>query len=309
MKNSKLTAMILALLTAALMLAGCTDRNVPANKPAQPTAEISAAPVEKITTQPTSEPTAEPTAVPTAEPTAVPTAEPTEAPFPYNREEYDALLAFFELKDENGVKNGEKCFMDYDSSKVKFWGDEDADSADSSCVIWDGNGHLEELWFVTGDPENLMKLVGDFKMDGFKELFRFQSMFVIFESMSITNCPKLCDLGCFEATGDISASGCSPISFMNFASYGNCRFEGQDCIGHSMHVELTAEGSGKVELLCTRPEDYHPVYIIATPDEGHKFLGWYDADGKLFSTESRVEISDENIHGCEGEFIYTARFE
>ena len=304
MKNSKLTVMILALLTAALMLAGCTDRNVPTNKPAQPTAEISAAPVEKITTQPTSEPTAEPTAVPTAEPTAVPTAEPTEAPFPYNREEYDALLAFFELKDENGVKNGEKCFKNYDPSTIDFWGGEDAYSA-----IWNENGHLEELWFVTGDPDNLMKLVGEFKLDGFTELFRFQSMFVIFESMSITNCPKLCDIVRFEATGDISVSGCAPIYNTYLESGTGCRYEGQDSIGHSMLVELTTEGSGSVAFNCRMDEHYFPIYITATPDEGHEFLGWYDADGKLFSTENEIEISDEAIGGCEGEFIYTARFD
>ncbi len=231
-------------------------------------------------------------------------AEPTAEPNPYNKEEYDTLLAFFELADENGVKNGEKCFKDYDPNQINFWGGEDAYSA-----IWNENGHLEELWFVTGDPDNLMKLVGEFKLDGFAELFRFQSMFVIFESMSITNCPKLCDIARFEATGDISVSGCAPIYNTYLESDAGCRYEGRDVMGHSLLVELTTEGSGSVAFNCRIDEHYFPIYITATPDEGHEFLGWYDADGKLFSTENEIEISDEAIGGCEGEFIYTARFE
>ena len=240
--------------------------------------------------------------------TEAPTEAPGEAPNPYCPEEYEQLLAFFELADENGVKNGEKCFKNYDPTRIDFWGDHDEAESSDPCVKWTESGHLDTLCISTGSQENPIKLVGEFKLDGFNDLFCLYSTYSVFDSIKIANCFNLYEFARFEAIGDIELNG-GALGCACLVSSTRCRFEGQDPLCHSMLIDLTADGCGKVELRSMPDEHYYPVRIVATPDEGHKFLGWYDADGDLISSENEMEISDEAIFGCEGEFIYTARFE
>ena len=84
MKKTKILA---ALLTAALLLAGCVSRSEAAPEPdhaptAAPTEAPTSAPTEAPTAAPTQAPTPELTAEPTAEPTPVPTPTPTPIPTP-----------------------------------------------------------------------------------------------------------------------------------------------------------------------------------------------------------------------------------
>jgi len=301
MKKPIFTALLATL--AALMLTGCTSRHEAANG-------------SKVTTSPdiaqmqTANPTAEHTAEPTAEPTPEPTEAPSEAPNPYCMEEYEQLLKFFELKDENGVKNGEKCFKNYDPARIEFWGKEREDSYDS-WLFWDENGYLTQI-YLRGTEDDPIELTGEFKLHGISQDMPDDTTFIYlesimtynttFESIFIKNCH----------VDDVYLNSVKDAFFID--SNANDDFvissESHSRYVSSFTVDLTSEGNGKVSVSGGVGDVYYNVYVHAEPIEGHKFLGWYDADGKLISAEAEFELSYEHDTGFGvHDFTGIAKFE
>ena len=66
-------------------------------------------------------------------------------------------------------------------------------------------------------------------------------------------------------------------------------------------LTLTASGNGLVGC-SSYGEDRQFVFINAWPRGGSKFVGWYDEDGNLVSTERWFEISSDEMNGCVGTF-------
>lgn len=81
--------LVVILLLAAVLFAGCDSKNATTNSSENATASVS--PSAAPTAEPSVTPTTEPTAFPTAEPTAVPTEKPTEEPTAIPTEEPTAV--------------------------------------------------------------------------------------------------------------------------------------------------------------------------------------------------------------------------
>ena len=303
----KLIAIMLLVAFAALTAIGCTGgnkTNTPTPMPSDVVGEAS--------------PSIPVTDAPTDAPTDTPNPTPTEDPFPYDRKEYDTLLAFFELADENGVKNGEKCFKDYDPNRTDFWGTLQAGQTEPSddyehWIYWDKKGHVTDILIDSIDNKNVKPLVGELKLDGFDKLIRLHISDCYFESVRIENCKSLMNGPYMECRDEAYITG-GYIEKFYVVSDKHVHYEstGEGACGPEKHrftVDLTVDGSGRVGVEAYLDEHYYMVFISAEASEGHKFIGWYDESGKLISTEANFEISSEEIFGCVGDFIYTARFE
>ena len=296
---------------AALMLTGCTPRHEAANG-SKVTA--SPAPSEKLTEVPTE--------TPTEEPTEAPTDEPIPKTIPYDRGEYDTLLAFFELADENGVKNGEKCFKDYDPTKVNFWGTnpEDLINTKESRLIWNDEGKLYSV-VLYGLDEPPTKLVGKINMDQYSSLRVFDINSLVFDSVNedARNCYDANDIS--DINVSLACEGylsliADYITRLNLSSFSRCYYQstGENAPGSpkslAFTVDLTADGSGSVGIRAYSDTHYYVVNIYAHPIEGHKFLGWYDAEGKLISAEAEIELSYGHDTGWSvHDFTGIAKFE
>lgn len=299
----------------ALSLPACKEQGSPLVSPtADPASKITAspAPSEKLTEVPTE--------TPTEEPTEAPTDEPIPKTIPYDRGEYDTLLAFFELADENGVKNGEKCFKDYDPSKVDFWGTnpEDLINTKESYLTWNDEGKLSSL-VLRGGEDSIQRLKGALMLNGFTELSKLRPHSFDFETVTIENCPNLRDIA-FSCSGEASLIGDSIWKYFGVFSDTHCHYESTgkgapvSPESHAFTVELAIEGNGTAGVYGYSDEHYYVVFIQAEAHEGHKFIGWYDADGKLISTDEQIELSgieieDFNGHYFISDFTGTARFE
>ena len=301
----------------ALSLPACKEQGLPSVSPtADPASKITAspAPSEKLTEVPTE--------MPTEVPTKMPAAAPTPKPIPYDRGEYDTLLAFFELADENGVKNGEKCFKDYDPTKVNFWGADPDDTLmlQESRLVWNDEGKLYSI-VLYGLDEPSAKLVGKINLDKYSSLRVFDINSLVFDSVNedARNCYDATDISDINVSlaceGSLSLIA-DYITNLSLSSFSCCHYEstGKGAPGSpkslAFTVDLTADGSGSVGIRAYSDTHYYVVYIYAHPIEGHRSLGWYDADGKLISTESEIELSYEHDTGWSvHDFTGIAKFE
>ena len=250
-----------------------------------------------------------------------PTAAPTAAPNLYNREEYDTLLAFFELKDSNGVKNGEKCFKNYDSNKVRFWGDDPEKDAEESLLVWNDDdkplGRTLNSIILEGLSDET-RLVGSIRLDKFRSLKEFSANRIIFEAL---NADMRNSFDTISIGNNVVSFGCDGeaaliadyIARLHIGSFSHCRYEstGEEFGGAlAFTADLTADGSGHVGVYGYMDTHYYIVKVYAEPENGYGFLGWFDAEGSLISAEETLEISylDENGTGVH-DFTGTARFE
>ncbi len=245
---------------------------------------------------------------------------PIQAPIPYNREEYDTLLAFFELADENGVKNGEKCFENYNPEKVDFWGNEEHYEY-NAWLTWDENGSLTFLWLdgrnepsaepdgETTEAESIL-LTGELNLDGFDKLEIIHFYPFVFESLRINNCPALSEASICESTNETVLSGnIGSIAQLFIDSSGHCRYEhnGSKGIASEFTIDLTAQGQGKV--IIDMYNGATTIGVYASPENGYEFIGWFDAEGDLISNVQSFEISYNGETGSDiSDFIGTARF-
>ena len=94
---------------------------------------------EPITAE-SSTPTPSDTVEPTNNPNVSPTPDPLAA---YDAHDYGILRTFFELTDENGITNGEKCFTDYEPGDPTTWmgGSNNTDR----CIIWSADGKVRGI--------------------------------------------------------------------------------------------------------------------------------------------------------------------
>ena len=297
----KLIAIMLLVSFVALTAIGCAGSNktdAPTPMPSDVTGEAS------------------PSIPATDAPTDTPNPTPTEDPFPYDGKEYDTLLAFFELADENGVKNGEKCFKDYDPNRTDFWGILPAGQTEPSddnepWIYWDKKGHVTDI--STRIRQDAKPLKGELNLNGFDKLKTLDMYGFDLEAARIENCKSLYNCVEIQCTGEAYLIG-DYIDDFRIASDKHAHYESTgkgpyDPEKHRFTADLTADGSGRVGVYGYLDEHRYMAFIYAEPSEGHRFLGWYDESGKLISTETNFEILSEKSGGCVGNFTYIARFE
>ena len=309
MKAKKLSVLLVlaALGLATLLIVSCvpTQQGDMQGDTPSPSADMTTEkPAAEITKTPNITP--EVTAAPRLD---CPTAEEL------NEHDYNAVRAFFELKDENGVRNGEKLNATYDPDDPATWFyyNQYAQSIYdvSPIAVWDEENRLSEFSILIGnndfageiDLSNCMSLkqiwVGDriecLNIMGCDNLEWFYCSSPLLESISpeVVTSQRFTVLDC-------------PIRQLHWKA-----MPGEENIDvYDFDLKLTAGGAGYVGVSDRNETAYQEIHIKAYPEQGHKFVGWYDQNGNLISTEESYEITSfETATHFTGTFDYIARFE
>lgn len=237
-------------------------------------------------------------------------------------EEAEILREFFEQEDERlGEKNGLKLFG------------ENYDPDDPSTWVWTGNGNCVfkfdesgRLTFVNAEGYELSApvLVGDLELDKFDSLTSFSITDYIIDGSIYANGMKtaatleLRQLNANMVNGPAVFSGgyCERIRLLSKTStvvnMTNV-FEEQTWLHPAFKVTVNTEGAGYAGVNAWDDENAYEVRLEARADEGKRFLGWYDENGVLVSTDLSYELYGEDSgRHCEGaneEFTFTAKFD
>ena len=301
----KILALLFASILALTPLAACTTEV--GNDPTQaPTAEP-----EAIVTD-----TPEPIVTDTPEPivTDTPEPEPSASSVVYDEYELSELLKFMESVGVISDRvNGALICPDYDANDPTTWVVEGR-----PLVGWTEDGHVESFSLGFGDSltkedylfhRTLMYLGGNLVFDGFDEMIALFSVSVYCDELTVTGCNALTQMDfCGSEFKKVHLeANLKRIWGGSFTRelYWKCNDVESNCL---FELTLTASGNGLVGC-SSYGEDRQFVFINAWPRGGSTFVGWYDEDGNLVSTERRFEISSDEMNGCVGTFNYTARFE
>ena len=274
----------------------------------------------EVGNDPTQAPTAEPEAIVTDTPEAIVTDTPeaivTDTPEPepsassvvYDEYELSELLKFMEsvgvISDRT---NGALICPGYDADDPTTWVVEDR-----PLIRWTEDGHVAAFILSFGDHQYnkpLMYLGGSLALNGFDELEIFDSISTYYDELTVTDCNKLLyvDISGSEFKKVYLAANLECLTGLAYAEdfYWDCNYK----LNCDFELTLKASGDGLVGCSKYGDEDRDYVSIIAQARTGSTFVGWYDEEGNLVSTERVLEISSDEMNGCVGTFNYTARFE
>ncbi len=246
---------------------------------------------------------------------AILTEAPTHEPAPALSEDAQALRRYFELTDENGVKNGEKLFPNYNPDDPASWKD-DGDKV----IVFDDEGQLTFINLTCAESESVT-LTGDLDLTGFKKLNTFWTAFLDIDGSIVCDnidANKLYDLTCRRVTGEAIYRG-NYLKHVRMLSAKRTLVEttaansGIDWLTFDFRVEVNVEGAGYAGVSGWDDENYYELHLVAEPMDGGSFIGWYYADGTLASTEYDYELygedSGKDISGVHHELEITAVFD
>ena len=161
-------------------------------------------------------------------------ADGTRYPTPdgYNDNDYQKLVTFLELVDENGVKNGEKLSESYDPQDPATW----------KGTTWE-NGRINEIDFNNfGNKGCVGKLdVSDCTM--------LESLYCTFNQLTeldVSGCTALTYLSCtFNQLTELDASGCTALTELRC---GGNQLEALNVSGCTALTELRCDSNQLTEL-------------------------------------------------------------
>ena len=280
------------MLIICMMLTACTtpSQNISNNTP-------------PATEQPTTE---QPTTAPDTEAPESSTPEPNSELDCFDR---DMVLAFLEIEDENGVKNGEKINPGYNPLDYNTW-QYGGGTQYFSGFSFDSDGRLTDV-DLCGERIHNGKLVGELNLEYCNELRKLvvesQNIERIelsseLDVLKIIDCPELSVISAQSASVRFcTIENCPNVKWfmwnvdgalMEFADGS-----GRDYYTLDSEIDISSEGGGRFDLLVDSGDenafDFVP-FLRAVPDEGHEFLGWYDCNGELISTDLEVRFFDDS---------------
>ncbi|MBQ2110929.1 MAG: hypothetical protein II191_04200 [Clostridia bacterium] len=257
------------------------------------------------------------TTAPMEEPTEDPTEQPTKEPFPYDEHDYTALRDFFEAADENGVRNGEKLFADYDPEDPGTWLGQPGYHEINTEIKWTGKGKLKELTLApySDDLNTVIELAGSLDLSGMDELMLVRLWSMVFDDLTVSADPKLGDLRMWRGanTRNRTIVDLELLPAFDLCSRSRCLvvYSGGPIDGKPFDftIDLTAEGDGSVGVWCTGSPG-NELNLGGGAAEGMYCDGFYDANGEraLEYSEGHYSMNPNNPEGLEGEFVYTVRF-
>ena len=198
-------------------------------------------------------------------------ADNTRYPTPggYNDNDYQKLVTFLELEDESGVRNGEKISENYDPQDPTTW----------EGTTWE-NGNIFQIDFYDRN------LIGKLDVSNCTELVELDCSYNQLTELDISNNTAMWILSCRN----------NQLTSLNLESSYSLSF---------LADRVEAEGNGFIAVnLYSEVEDYtYFGYVYAEPKSGSTFIGWYDENGVLLSSEAEFDISDANST------VFIAKFE
>ena len=250
----------------------------------------------------------------TEQPTTAPDTEAPESSTPEPNSELDCfdrdmVLAFLETEDENGVKNGEKINPAYNPLDYNTW-QYGGGTQYFSGFSFDSDGRLTDV-DLCGERIHNGKLVGELNLEYCNELRKLvvesQNIERIelsseLDVLKIIDCPELSVISAQSASVRFcTIENCPNVKWfmwnvdgalMEFADGS-----GRDYYTLDSEIDISSEGGGRFDLLVDSGDenafDFVP-FLRAVPDEGHEFLGWYDCNGELISTDLEVRFFDDS---------------
>ncbi|MBO6060669.1 MAG: hypothetical protein J6P98_00940, partial [Clostridia bacterium] len=237
----------------------------------------------------------------------------------YDEHDYEVLRDFFETADENGVKNGEKCFPNYDPDDPATWFDKVGIYA--NAVYWNESGKVSSVHLEGTEEEDLI-LTGRIDLAQFDSLTDFGLWNAVIESVVADNMVtagnmQLSNLKFPYVAREARFTGAyAERLYMLSASHTLVEMTGEATIETwllpAFRIEVDVEGMGYAGVVSWDDENAYEVRLMAEPMDGASFLGWFDEKGTLISTELTYELYGEaSGRSCEGrhaELAYTARF-
>ena len=234
---------------------------------------------------------------------AASTPEPAEASL--CAEDREKLRAFFELADENGVKNGEKLFPDYDPADTATWKNP---RMDPCALSWDNYGNLTSIILNSCcDISETCELAGELELCGFAELTSIRILGTItVRSITVADCPKLERFGAYGIYDELYFSAARPPENFSFSPKNmlECRFT------EMSDVVLLAPN----DFACTpcfwgfrdQGDESTRMFIGCDVSNPYTFEGWYDAGGEFYSAESTIPLAEAEPPAG-GDWILAAR--
>ena len=198
-------------------------------------------------------------------------ADNTRYPTPggYNDNDYQKLVTFLELEDESGVRNGEKISENYDPQDPTTW----------EGTTWE-NGNIFQIDFYDRN------LIGKLDVSNCTELVELDCSSNQLTELDISNNTAMWILSCRN----------NQLTSLNLESSYSLSF---------LADRVEAEGNGFIAVdLYSEVEDYtYFGCVYAEPKSGSTFIGWYDENGVLLSSEAEFDIYDANST------VFIAKFE
>lgn len=276
------------------------------------------APLESA--QQTETPSEKPTEAPTAAPT--PTAEPRRLDCP-SKDELDphdcgAVLTWLEHESMlSGKSNGEWLNPSFDPDDPATWFYETEEDI-YPVAVWDEEGYLSKFMINYGDA-----CFGDIDLSGCERLdYVYIREYYSIGSIDLTGC-RLAEGVVLSGTGIDSISPdpiVAPRLVIDYSHFNHLHWrqalplnEAQYSSG--LEVILDADGEGTVGITGYPDEHYYVMYLCAWPDgvADCEFVGWYDAEGNLVSTEEKLLLNKLDMFDDpafpSGTLVLTARFE
>ena len=261
-------------------------------------------------------------------------ADNTRYPTPggYNDNDYQKLVTFLELEDESGVRNGEKISENYDPQDPTTW----------EGTTWE-NGNIFQIDFYDRnligklDVSNCTELVElDCSYNQLTELdisnntamWYLDCGYNQLTELDVSNNTALVYLNCgYNQLTELDISNNTALEHLvcdnnqlteldisnNTAMWIlSCRNNQLTSLNLESSYSLSfladrveAEGNGFIAVdLYSEVEDYtYFGCVYAEPKSGSTFIGWYDENGVLLSSEAEFDISDANST------VFIAKFE
>ena len=261
-------------------------------------------------------------------------ADNTRYPTPggYNDNDYQKLVTFLELEDESGVRNGEKISENYDPQDPTTW----------EGTTWE-NGNIFQIDFYDRnligklDVSNCTELVElDCSYNQLTELDISNNTALVWlvcrynqlTELDVSNNTALVYLNCgYNQLTELDISNNTALEHLvcdnnqlteldisnNTAMWIlSCRNNQLTSLNLESSYSLSfladrveAEGNGfiAVNLYSVVEDDTYFGYVYAEPKSGSTFIGWYDENGVLLSSEAEFDIYDANST------VFIAKFE
>ena len=247
-----------------------------------------------------------------------PTPEPTS--LAVDEHDYSVLKGFFEQKDESGIRNGEKLFPDYNPDDITTWYD-GSESYDNT-VQFNNAGKVRFIKF-TGKGEEPVQLAGKLVLSELDSLETFRADNIVLLEVDAAdlaaakaeNGVKI-SIPMVEGDAVLTAACTLDGIYLRSASHAVCDIIGEteDRINLvSFRIEVKTEGEGYAGVSVVDDENSYVVKLVAEPKEGKTFVGWFDADGKLVSSDAMYELFGEQsgrmLDDTHQEYNIIAKFE
>ena len=128
-------------------------------------------------------------------------------PAGYNDNDYQKMVAFLELEDDNGVKNGEKISDNYNPVNPGTWYTED-----EKGIFWTESSEKRVEYIEIYDFE----LIGYLNLSGFVDLYLLDCDYNAITKLDVSGCINLTYLYCINNDiTEIEVSGCTSLLLLH----------------------------------------------------------------------------------------------